>query len=166
MYACRDLLRLKNKLLHGLFFLIPFLVYAFTAAPTVFTLDSAELTTAAATLGITRSTGYPLYTMLGYLWSHIPVGDVGFRLNLFSAFWGALTLLALELTLYKLGIGFFARTAAITLLGTNVYFWSLATVAEVYTLNTALIALVFLVMVYLNQNISPMTAASLVCWLV
>jgi hypothetical protein len=147
-----------DKLAHSLFFVIPFLIYGHTAASTVFTLDSAELTTAAATLGIIRSTGYPTYTLLGYLWSHIPIGDIGYRLNLFSAFWGALTLFALELSLTRIGIRFLPRLAAVAFLGTNVYFWSLSTVAEIYTLNSAFIALIILGMVLLREQVSLVRA--------
>jgi hypothetical protein len=77
-------------------FCLPFILYLFTAAPTIYNLDSAELTAAAATGGLMRATGYPLYLSLGYLWSKIPIGDVGYRLNLFSAFNGALTIALLE----------------------------------------------------------------------
>ena len=51
-----------------------------------------------------RSTGYPLYLTLGGLWSRLPIGDVGYRMNLFSAFSGALTIFFADRTLRKLGV--------------------------------------------------------------
>jgi hypothetical protein len=45
-------------------FALPLLVYVLTLAPTIYNLDSAELTTAAATGGLVRATGYPVYLML------------------------------------------------------------------------------------------------------
>src|SRR4051794_2808336 len=84
---------------------LPFILYVLTLAPTIFNLDSAELTTAAATGGITRATGYPLYLLLGYLWSQIPIGDVGYRMNLFSAFNGALTVALAERILRRWRVG-------------------------------------------------------------
>ena len=48
---------------------LPLLIYSQTLAPTIYNLDSAELTTAAATNGIVRATGYPLYLVLGKIWS-------------------------------------------------------------------------------------------------
>ena len=87
---------------------IPFGVYVLTLAPTVYNLDSAELTTAAATLGLTRATGYPLYILVGHLWSHLPAGDVGFRMNLFSAFQGALAIALIERILQKLDVSIWA----------------------------------------------------------
>ena len=121
-----------------------FLLYFFSAAPTVYNLDSAELTTAAATGGIVRATGYPLYLMLGNLWAMIPIGDVGFRLNLFSAFNGALTLALAERILRRWGVGFWATLGALGLLATSTFFWGMALIAEVYTLHTALMAALIL----------------------
>jgi hypothetical protein len=44
-----------------------FIVYLFTLAPTVVEIDSGELATVQALLGIAHPTGYPLFTILGYL---------------------------------------------------------------------------------------------------
>ena len=85
-------------------FFLPFILYTITLAPTIYNLDSAELTTAAATEGLVRATGYPLYMFLGHLWSKIPVGDVGYRMNLFSAFCGALTILLADRILRRLKV--------------------------------------------------------------
>lgn len=119
---------------------IPFAVYVATLAPTVYYLDSAELTTAAATLGLMRSTGYPLYILLGRIWAWFPVGDIGYRLNLFSAFNGALTIALAERILKRLGVNPWARLGALGLLAFSPFFWVLSLTAEVYTLHTALMA--------------------------
>lgn len=119
---------------------LPLLVYLLTLAPTIYNLDSAELTTAAATGGLTRATGYPVYLMLGWLWAHLPVGDVGYRLNLLSAVCGAATVFLADRTLRRLGVGPWASLGALGLLATAPFFWGLSLVAEVYTLHTALMA--------------------------
>ena len=121
-------------------FLLPFALYLLTLAPTVYNLDSAELTTAAATGGILRATGYPFYLILGRLWTMLPVGDVGLRLNLFSAFCGALTILLADYSLRRLRVGLWARLGALGLLASAPYFWAMSLIAEVYTLHTALLA--------------------------
>ncbi len=121
-------------------FLAPFFLYTRTLAPTIYNLDSAELTTAVATGGILRATGYPLYLLLGKVWSILPIGDLGYRMNLFSAFWGALTIFLADGILRHLGVRQWARIGALGLLATAPYFWSLSLVAEVYTLHTALMA--------------------------
>jgi hypothetical protein len=119
---------------------LPLALYVLTLAPTIGSLDSAELTSAAATAGLTRATGYPLYLMLGYLWSWLPLGDIGYRMNLFSAFNGALTVLLAERILRRWGVGPWAAFGSLGLLTCATFFWSLALVAEVYTLQTALMA--------------------------
>ena len=68
-------------------FALPLLLYWLTLAPTIYNLDSAEFTTAVTTNGIIRATGYPLYLLLGKVWSWLPLSsDMGYRLNFFSAF--------------------------------------------------------------------------------
>ncbi len=125
---------------------LPFLLYVLTLAPTIYNLDSAELTTAAATGGLTRATGYPLYLMLGWLWAHLPIGDVGYRLNLLSAVCGAATVYLGDRILRRLAVGTWASLGALGLLATAPFFWGLALVAEVYTMHTALMAGVVLLL--------------------
>lgn len=134
---------------------LPFIVYLFTLAPTIYNLDSAELTTAAYTGGLVRSTGYPLYLTLGYFWSKIPVGDVGYRMNLLSAIFGALTIFLGERILRRWKLGGLATFGALGLLTTSTYFWGLSLVAEVYTLHTALMAGLILALLYWSDSPSP-----------
>lgn len=49
-----------------------FIVYLITLAPSVVQIDSGELAAVQATLGIAHPTGYPLFTLLGYLFLKIP----------------------------------------------------------------------------------------------
>ncbi|MFZ0546331.1 MAG: DUF2723 domain-containing protein [Candidatus Promineifilaceae bacterium] len=127
-------------------FMLPFLLYLLTLAPTIYNLDSAELSTAASTGGIVRATGYPLYLLLGRIWSLIPVGDVGYRMNLLSAVCGALTIFLTWHILARLEVNVWARAGALGLLATAPYFWALSLIAEVYTLHTVLMAAVILLM--------------------
>ena len=136
-------------------FSLPLLLYLFTLPPTVYNLDSAELTTAAATGGLMRATGYPLYLTVGYLWSHLPIGDVGYRLNLFSAVTGALTLALAAQILRRLRVGGWAIFGALGLLATGTYFWGLSLIAEVYTLHTALMAGLILALLFWGEAPSP-----------
>jgi 4-amino-4-deoxy-L-arabinose transferase-like glycosyltransferase len=132
-------------------FFAPFLLYLLTLAPTVYNLDSAELATAVATNGIVRATGYPLYLLLGKLFVLLPVGDVGYRLNLFSAVCGALTIALADGILRRLGAGGWARLGALGLLATAPYFWAMSLVAEVYTLHTALMAAIILLLLIWDE---------------
>lgn len=59
-----------------------YILYVRTLAPTVTSEDSGELITAAYTLGIAHPPGYPLWCILGKLFSLIPLGNVAWRVNL------------------------------------------------------------------------------------
>jgi hypothetical protein len=136
-------------------FFLPLLIYTFTLAPTIYNLDSAELTTAAGSGGLVRSTGYPLYLAFGTLWSKLPIGDVGYRMNLFSAVCGASTILLAERILRRWHVGPWATFGSLGLLATGVYFWGLSLVAEVYTLHTALMAGIILSLLRWRDRPTP-----------
>ena len=117
-------------------FALPLFLYWLTLAPTIYNLDSAEFTTAVATNGLIRATGYPLYLLLGKIWMWLPLSsDMGYRLNLFSAFLSALTLLQGEYILRRLKVGPWLRLGALGLLATAPYFWAMSLIAEVYTMH-------------------------------
>lgn len=66
--------------------IIAFAVYIMTLAPTVWFIDSGELAAVATTLGIAHPTGYPLFTIIGHIFTLLPIGSSEiYRLNLMSA---------------------------------------------------------------------------------
>ena len=78
------------KYIHKYFYLISgiiaFIVYLTTIAPSVIQIDTGELAAVQSTLGIAHPTGYPLFTILGYLFSLIPLPFTKiFQLNLLAA---------------------------------------------------------------------------------
>lgn len=107
-------------------------------------LDSAMFQAQAATLGITHPTGYPTYTMLGYLFTYLPVGDAAYRVNLLSAVMGAVAVALLFLVGYRLSGSVIAAAVGSLAFGVGDTFWSQAVIAEVYTLNAVFICLVLL----------------------
>lgn len=71
--------------------LTAFIVYLFTLAPSVIQIDTGELAAVQATLGIAHPTGYPLYTIVGFLFSKIPLPFTTiYQLNLLAAIYCAL----------------------------------------------------------------------------
>ncbi len=62
-----------------------FLVYLFTSAPGLGLIDSGELTTVVWKLGIAHPTGYPLYTIIGHLFSLLPFTSVARTMVVFSS---------------------------------------------------------------------------------
>jgi hypothetical protein len=72
-------------------FIIVFAIYFVTLAPGVVGGDAGEHQLAVPLLGIPHTTGYPLYVLVGHIWTRlIPLGSMAWRLNLFSALGGAL----------------------------------------------------------------------------
>jgi len=66
-------------------FAIAFAFYATLCASGVIWMDPGELTASAFELGGAHPPGHPAYTLLGKIAALIPIGEVGFRLNLLSA---------------------------------------------------------------------------------
>ena len=72
-------------------FLIALYVYIITLAPTVWFIDSGELAAVASTLGIAHPTGYPLFTIVGYIFTKLPISSSEvYNLNVMSAFFCSL----------------------------------------------------------------------------
>jgi len=71
--------------------LFVFIIYLITLAPSVVEIDSGELATVQATLGIAHPTGYPLFTLAGYIFSKIPLPFTTiFQVNILAAIWCSL----------------------------------------------------------------------------
>lgn len=109
-------------------------LYVATLAPSVVSVfdDSLEFQVVLPTLGIAHPTGYPLYTILGWLWSHLPIGDLAYRSNLLSAVLAAATVGLVFLLARRLGSARLAAAAGAALFALSPLWWSQATVAEVY----------------------------------
>ena len=64
---------------------MPAAVFAVSASWEPASWDTAELQGVPYILGITHPTGFPLYVMLGYVWSHaIAISTVAWRMNAMS----------------------------------------------------------------------------------
>jgi hypothetical protein len=121
-------------------------VYVRTLAPDVLYSDSAEFQTLAYTLGMTHSTGYPVYLLLARTLGFLPLGTQAWRVNLLSAVGAAVTLAAVFLL-----IRYVTRSRVGALLGTmalalSYTLWSQAVIAEVYTPGLALLGLILLLL--------------------
>lgn len=125
-----------------------FLSYLFTMAPGVIHLDSGELAAVASSLGIAHPTGYPLFTMSGFVVTKLffflsPVA----ALNLFSAILTAISAyFVLRIIFYVLpGNGKSEYVVPVTIaagfaLGFSKTFWFQSTSVEVYSMHIMLVA--------------------------
>jgi hypothetical protein len=125
------------------------ILYLGTLAPTVLpygtpdTLDSPMLQAEVSVLGVGHPTGYPTYLMLTHLFTYLPFGDPAYRVNLASAVYAALAVLVVYLVGLRLGAPAAAAAGALAF-GLSGAFWSQAVIAEVYTFEALLVALVIL----------------------
>ncbi len=141
-----------NRIFAALAFVISFVIYLKTVAPTFSFWDCGEFVATSATLGIAHPPGSPLFIVFGRLFSILPLGDdVGWRVNLISvisfafatmigyliarrlaaALWGRVSNLSENLTL-----NFGSLTGAL-LLAFGLTTWASAVEAEVYGLAMA-----------------------------
>ncbi len=120
------------------------LLYGATAAPSVATIfdDSLEFHVVLPTLGIAHPSGYPLYTLLGWLFTHLlPFRDPAGRANLLSALAAALAIGILYLVARRLSGSRPAAAIAAVVFAISPAWWSQATIAEVYALHGLLMIL-------------------------
>jgi hypothetical protein len=144
-------------------------IYLRSLAPGLLWGDSAEFQMAAWLGGFAHPTGYPLYLMLGWLWTHLlPFGDPAYRMNLFSALWGAVAVglfapLVMRLLRFlgnsdssgfknRAGLTRLVAFGAALVFVFTPTFWAHAVVAEVYTLHAAFVAGILLALLAWGQR--------------
>jgi len=125
--------------------LVAFIFYFSCLSPTLtYGGDCGELIAASWTGGIPHPTGYPLYAMLGWGFSHLLIiGEVAWRYNLFSALMGSIAVMLVAASVQRLTRNNLATVIAALSLAGSYFFASQSVIAEVYALNSALIALLF-----------------------
>jgi hypothetical protein len=122
-------------------FAVSFVVYVRTLLPGVSFGDWAEAEMIPSRLGILHPTGYPLYSLIGTLFSLIPVGSVAYRANLLSAVAAAGAVAVMVLIAVRLGVRpviAFAAGLALAFTGT---IWQEATFSEMNGLHVFIVAL-------------------------
>ena len=149
----------KNKITALLLFIFILLIYLVTISPSVNFEDSGEFITSAATLSIAHPPGYPLYLILGKIFSSLPFGTIEFRINLMSAFFSALSAVVLYILLLKIFQVLKEKGNLMALIIVAAYFlsstlWDASVMAEVYTLNLFLISLLLLLLerIFINNK--------------
>jgi hypothetical protein len=109
------------------------LLYGKTLAVGLLDGDSAEFQVLSRELGLTHPMGYPIYILLGKLFSFLPWNELPWRINLLSAVAGALALGALYLLARLFTRNHWLALVAPFACGLTGIFWKTAITAEVYT---------------------------------
>ncbi|HEX8683085.1 MAG TPA: DUF2723 domain-containing protein, partial [Ardenticatenaceae bacterium] len=118
---------------------VAFVLYVATLVPGPLGGDSGEFQYMPRVLGLPHPTGFPLYLLLGWLWSWLPLGTLAFRMNLFSALCAALAVGLLVVVGREQGFRRVAALGGALALALAPGFWRYAAVAEVYTLHALLL---------------------------
>lgn len=150
--------RMTRRLPPLLLFLLGLALYVATLAPTVVTLfdDSLEFQLVLPTFAIAHPTGYPLYTLLGWLTTRlIPIGDAAWRANFFSALAASVAVALLYPVARRLGSGVMPAIVAALLLAVSPVWWSQATIAEVYTFQGLLTVFVLFALLRWDEARGP-----------
>jgi tetratricopeptide (TPR) repeat protein len=140
----------------GIAGLVAFAVYFWTTAPNVTLLDSGEFIVAAQHFGVPHPTGYPLWTLLGWIFQLLPLGNAAWEINLLSGVLGAMAtgLAAMLIRSSSRWILEFNRPTSellqsVVAISVSLTFafsfsmWSQAVIAEVYTLHALLVGFFF-----------------------
>ena len=91
-----------NRLIAFFIFLITFIVYFDTMAPTVSYWDCGEFIAVSHTLGVPHPPGSPFFLLLGRIFSMLPFSeDIAFRVNIISPLVSALAVMLLYLSIVK-----------------------------------------------------------------
>ena len=94
----------KRRIVSIGLFLTSFSVYLKTLTPTIYAGDPSEFAATSYLLDISHPPGYPLYNLLSKLFTYLPIGNVAFRVNMFSGFFAALTVLMIYLIVLKVSL--------------------------------------------------------------
>jgi len=150
-------------LLFGCIFCAALLLYARTAAPSVLSGDSAEFQFVAPTLSVAHPTGYPLYTLLGWLYvTLLPVGDPAYRVTLVASSCAAGVVALVALCTLHLTRSRIAAGLILPVLACAPGLWHIAGIAEVYALHLMLIALLGFCLLRADNDPRMIYAAALV----
>jgi hypothetical protein len=109
--------------------------------------DSPKFQYLGSVLGTAHSPGYPLYVLVSFCFSKLPIGSMAYRMNLLSAVCAAAAVALTYTVMVRLRSHRIVAVSTALGLGFSRYFWTRALAAEVYGLAAALIALVILMAV-------------------
>jgi hypothetical protein len=143
----------KKTVIFAVFsFLIPFIIYLLTLEHKLIGGDTAWYANQIPEMSIMVPTGYPTFSMLEKLFTLVPFGDMAYKLNLFSAIFGALTILFLFLSINKLVKNEFVSFVGSMIFAFIMPFWEVANRLEFDTLNSFFIVLVLFSAVLYSEN--------------
>ena len=118
-----------------------FLTYFIGISPSVYGGDSGDVILASWFGGVAHPPGYPLNTLIGWLFTHLPYSaTVAFKANLMAALLQAIAVGLVFLIIEKLTKNIYVGITTALILAFNPLFWLYAHIIEVFQLNLVLVA--------------------------
>src|SRR3990170_4740449 len=118
-------------------FLFTFSIYAINLSPSVYGGDSGDFLTAAITNGVPHPSGYPLYTIIGIIFTSLPGAfTLAWKYALASALFSALSVALLYFITHELVKKRSLAIATSLILAFSYPFWLYAEIVEVFALQS------------------------------
>lgn len=126
-------------------FLFTLVIYIKSVSPSVYGGDSGDFLAAAITRGVPHPSGYPLYTILGILFTSLPGPlSIAWKFGLVSAVFSALSVTLMYYLVYELVKKRSLAIATSLTLAFTYPFWLYAEIVEVFALQSTLVLLIIL----------------------
>jgi len=132
--------------------MIPLVIYILTLEPKLVGGDTSWYANQIPEMSLMVPTGYPTFSMFLKLFTFLPIDDLAYRLNLFSAVFGALTILFLFLSINRLIKNEFISFISSMVFAFIVPFWEVANRLEFDTLNSFFIILLIFSAILYSEN--------------
>jgi len=146
------------RTLHIVFFLTPALFYYMTACRTPGWVDATLIVSDVTRLTLSSWVdSHNLFNLLGYFWLKLfPIQDIHFHLVLLSALFGALSVYFIFRTVLELTSDVISAGIASLVLMVSHSLWWHSTMLEVYTLNSAILAVIFFSLARYERSGKPL----------
>ncbi|MDF3822271.1 DUF2723 domain-containing protein [Leptospira sp. 96542] len=112
------------------------------------TYDTAKFQYTGYTLGVPHTSGYPLYTLLSWVFTHLlPFGEIAWRQNVLNLLFSIITLNFLFLIFRHLKVGTFISILLVFVQSFSLTFWYISFQAEVYSLHIMFISIIIFLLI-------------------
>ena len=144
-------------------FLACLILYWPTLSPSVVVGDGGEFQMVSHLLGVPHRTGYPLFVLLGWVFTRLPLGgDVAYRLTLLSMFSASAAMALFFLLLRELDVRRGVAALSTLVLASAPRLWMHAAAAEVYALAVLLVVLGSWLLLRWGRGKTPLWVVTLV----
>lgn len=134
-------------------FFVPLVLYIITSPRTITAYgDSASLISHAYFLDAAHPPGYPLFVILGHIFSKIPIGDIAFRLSIMSTLTASLTSLFLYHVFIKFKLPRSWSLLSTLIISFSYSIWLYAITPEVFVINNFLAVLILYLTLKFNET--------------